>query len=135
MPRRGWRSARGRLLIDFAQDPQSPRANHIQLTAAERSIFSIRERSSYQLRDGCFIPDVQPPSPLPSGRASTRSQMLAQRRIDWVADNERTSIPVDRTTTLPVGVKPGAPGARPITRYTHLDTNHGLKYWWGASAM
>ena len=123
------RSARGRKLVDFAADPESPRAHATKLTAMERTILSARERSSFQLRDGCFIPDTKPPPLSPTGRAVTRSQLLELRREQWKADNARTSYPVELSTTLPVGRVPGAPGKQFISsgvmgrpRFTHLDT-------------
>ena len=107
------RSARGKKIIDSSRDPESPRASQIQLTATERNIFVVRDRSSFQLKSGCFIPDVPPPPLSPTGRSVTRTQLLARRRLDWVADNERTSLPVERSCTFPMGSVPGAPGKTP----------------------
>ena len=116
------RSARGRNLVDLSRDPGSPRGN--KLAATERAILSVRERSSFQLREGCFVPDVKPPPLSPSGRAVTRSQLLQLRRDAWKEENARTSYPIEKSTTLPVGRLPGAPGKRPnVSRFTHLDTH------------
>jgi hypothetical protein len=94
--------------------------------------MSVREKSSYQLSD-CFIPDVPAPLPSAAGRPATRSQLLERRRVDWVTDNARSSYPVP-LTTLPVGVKPGAPGRRDgYHRFSHLDTCKGISYWWGGN--
>ena len=127
------RSARGKRLIDFSTNPDSPRATATKLTATERSILSVRERSSFQLSDGCFIPDMKPPPVSPiTGRVSTRSQLLELRRQEWKADNARTSYPVELSTTMPVGRMPGAPGKRhDVQRFSHLDTGRGHRFWWG----
>lgn len=123
-------SARGRNLINFQRDPDSPRANNVKLTAVERNILSVREHSSFQLRDGCFIPDTQPPPLSPTGRAVTRSQLLELRREQWKADNERSFPASELRTTYPRGVMPGAPGRATMSngilgrqRFSHLDTS------------
>ena len=131
------RSARGRLLMDFASDPESPRAAPTKLVAQERNILSIRERSSFQLRD-CFIPDTKPPPLTPgTNRATTRSQMLEMRKANAIAENVDFWSPrVHLTSRLPIGVQPGAPGRNPeAKRFSHLETGKGLSYWWGASAL
>ena len=125
------RSARGRGLQDYMKDPESPRANAIKVTAVERNVISVRERSSFQLRDGCFIPDTKPPPLSPSGRAVTRSQLMELRRTQFANDNIATwQGPVERSTTLPRGVQLGAPGRSPRSngilgrqRFSHLDTS------------
>ena len=118
------RSARGQQLVDFSRDPESPRAHQVKLTATERVIFSVRERSSHQLANGCFVPDVKPPPLSPTGRAVTRSQLLEQRKEEWKAENARTSWPVELTTIYPRGSVPGAPGRRQgYSRFSHLETS------------
>ena len=129
-------SARGRLALDFALDPNSPRAADTKLVAQERNILSIRERSSYQLRD-CFIPDTKPPPMNDAGRFTTRSQMLAMRKANAVQHSLDVWSPrVHLSSRLPIGVTPGAPGRNPETpRFNHLQTSKGHAYWWGASAL
>ena len=114
------RSSRGQHLSGILADPALATASVVQRVAAERALLSVRERSSYQLRD-CFVADS--PSPRTSNgiqQPKTRTALLAMRREELQAAN--AAIGQEPRLTLPVGVQPGAPGKRPdAKRFTHHD--------------
>lgn len=114
------RSSRGQVLNGVLADPeQLSKASLVQKVAAERALLSVRERSSFQLRD-CFASDTPPPRTSETGQPTTRSAMLAMRREEMVAAN--AAIGANPRLTLPIGVQPGAPGKSPdAKRFTHHD--------------
>lgn len=78
-------------------------------TAAERKAMALTQRSSSQLME-CLDPGAPAPEQNSEGRPATRSQMLALRREEMVAQNVAVGMP---KPTLPTGSQPGAPGKNP----------------------
>lgn len=134
------RSARGRSLLAFASNLNSPHATDAQLIGVERAILSVQERSSFQFQSS-LVPDVPLP-PLSDGRAMTRSQMLELRKANGRQENQASFEAtrqraqqhgyVNMLTSLPQGRRPGAPGKRPGYRaFSHLETQEGYAFFWG----
>ena len=112
-------SSKGSLM---AQCIDSPGEDGPRRMAIERTMLSVRGKSSNQVR-ATFVPEDAAPL---EGRATTRTQLLANRRAELEAANAQ--IGRDRQTTLPKGVQPGAPGKRPdATRFTCNEVLMGAK--------
>ena len=113
-------SFKGRMVAEVIDHPGEDGPRRM---AIERAIMEVRGKSSNQVRS-TFVPESAAPLVDGSGRATTRTQMLAMRRAELEAANAH--IGRDRQTTLPKGVQPGAPGKRPdATRFTYDEVLMG----------
>ena len=117
------RSTRGQHLLTTLRNPelQSWSGETPRMMAVERAVLSVREKSSWGLREAIAAAD--PPPPLTAtGRPSTRSAMISARREQQAAESARFGRSL--RSTLPVGTRPGAPGKNPqYKRFTHHDVD------------
>lgn len=113
------RSTRGQDLSTFAATIPEGALDDPRRAVAETAMLSVRERSSFQLRD-CFGRVEPAPTLNADGRYATRSSLLDARRKQLAEEN--AAIGKNPKSTMPTGRQPGAPGKNPdARRFTHHD--------------
>ena len=118
------RSTRGQNLNAMLRNPgtrdwadETPRR-----MAVERAVLSVREKSSYGLRESFAVEEPPPPTNA-AGRPTTRTHLMAMRREEQRTENTKIGASNPRLS-LPVGNQPGAPGKNPeYKRFTHHDVD------------